>query len=271
MKKHKNNIFIIFISFFMLMFIIVLSVGIQRDKKMESKIRLQNKQILEEKQEFLNAKLSENKWYNKKAIFLGDSITAGQDPENNYENMVGYRYTDILKENFEFSQVINYGIGGTMISGNHENSFVNRYSNMTNNADLIGIFGGTNDFYNNVAMGSIEDNDNTYFKCAFNNLLKGIIDKYPNKTIFVITPMHRNDNSPDEIPNKQGLTLKNYVDAEVEIANLYGIPVLNLYDNFELNPNNENDKKLYIPDGLHPNKEGMKILSNKITEFIKNL
>jgi lysophospholipase L1-like esterase len=247
-KVRKKNIFIIF-----LFIISVLSVGVYKDKQvMANKL----------------AKI--NQWHEAKANFIGDSITYGLDPLDHNKSMT-YRYTDSVKEKCEFLELNNYGVVGSTIAkiSANNNSFIERYNAMNNNADLIGIFGGTNDYGLDVPLGAINDGDNTHFKNAFNSLIKGIVTKYPNKKIFVITPIPRNTKYPYN--NSLGLTLKDYVDAEIEICKSYKVPVLNLYESYGIDPFNENDKKSYMPDGLHPNEDGQKILADKVIDFINNL
>ena len=217
-----------------------------------------------------------NKWYNKKYIALGDSITRGENSLNSYNPMIGDRYTDVAREEFGFREVINYGIGGSRITSHSDATYpkdgmIDRFSEMDDDADLICVFGGTNDFGNDVPLGDVSDGNKTHFKYALNELCKGLLNKYPTKTIYFITPIHRKDHRADNIPNGAGHTLKDYVNAIKEICENWGIPVLDLYSTYGINPFIDIQRETYMPDGLHPIPVGMRKLGEKNNEFIKRL
>lgn len=206
-----------------------------------------------------------NEYYAKRYKALGDSITRGENPNNNYQPMLNYRYTDIVAKTTGLN-AINYGVGGSRITpGNDRNdSFWERRN--VGGSELYSIMGGVNDYKANVEIGDVDNQNINEFSYAFDSLISYFLGA--GKQLFVITPMHcENDNKP----NTKGYTLKDYVDCEIKICNKYGVPILNLYDNFELNPNIQVMKTKYLPDGLHPNIDGMKILGNRISSYIKLL
>ena len=215
--------------------------------------------------------IENNAWKDKKYNALGDSITKGIDPSNSYQVMKGNRYSDIMQRCLKLSTTNNYGIEGTTIVHQWDNNgMIDRYKSMSNDADLISVFGGTNDFAANAPMGTINSGNNNEFKCAFNNLIKGLIAKYPSKKIFVITPMPRHSDTVDgNVANANGFTLKDYVNAEIEICKMNGIQVLNLYDGaLGITPYNKSEKNAFITDGTHPNINGMYIVTKEIIKFI---
>ena len=107
-------------------------------------------------------KLSGLKWN-----VLGDSITS-----TDYANK---RYWEYISDEIGI-EVINYGISGSRIavSQGHDQPMCIRYSNM-NDADIITVFGGTNDFSSNVTLGDITSTDTQTFYGALNVLCKGLI------------------------------------------------------------------------------------------------
>lgn len=206
-----------------------------------------------------------NYYLNKLYKALGDSITRGEDPENSYLPMLNNRYTDIVAKSTGLVG-LNYGVGGSTIAvlPNRSNSFWERRD--LGSAHIYSIFGGTNDYELNVEMGTINDGDFSHFKYAFYKLVDYFINS--GGQCFVITPLRRLN---DTNPNLKGYTLKDYVDAEIEICKMFGIPVLDLYNNCEINPNITTMRNSFMPDGLHPNKNGMRIVGNRISSFIKNM
>ena len=47
------------------------------------------------------------------------------------------------------------------------------------------------------------------------------------------------------------MQLKQYVEIIKTKGEEYGVPVLDLYENLGLNPNDEKIREMYAPDGLH--------------------
>ena len=130
-----------------------------------------------------------------KANFLGDSITEGCGTTSQ-ENV----FHGVLKEKAGLAVVRNYGKGGTRIARQSEikdpdgrdYDFIRRADEMDDDADLIVVFGGTNDYGNGQApLGEITDTTMFTFYGAVRVLCELLIKKYPNAKIAFIAPMHR--------------------------------------------------------------------------------
>ena len=206
-------------------------------------------------------------WLNKKANFLGDSITQGIGTTKCYHEFV--------KEQLNLSLSRNYGVGGTIIANREPNNFLNRYQSMDDDADLVVVFGGTNDFGHHTPLGDIESTDDKTFYGALKVLCEGLINKYSGKTIIFITPLNRScDKFPaDDCPtgqkqNNEGHVLEDYVKAIKEVAPMYSIPVYDLFSHSNLYPYNPTIISNYMPDGLHPNENGHQVMARKISNFI---
>lgn len=145
---------------------------------------------------------------------------------------------------------------------------------MDDDADIVVVFGGTNDFgHGDAPLGDFKDRENTTFYGACHVLFRKLIEKYLGNQIVVITPLHRvNEDNPcgKHKPSKVG-TLKDYVKAIREVAEYYSLPVLDLFATSGLQPNIKAIKENYMPDGLHPNDAGHEIIANKIIRFLKAL
>ena len=205
-----------------------------------------------------------NRWFNKKANIIGDSIIKGENSNDNYKRMKDDNVASILMEEFGFKEVRNYGVGGSRITTHSDATFakkgiVDRYVDMNNDADLIIVAGGTNDFGGDIQLGDLSNlSDNTKFKPALYNTLKGLQNKYPGKEIYYVTPAHRKDGKPDNVANGVVLTLKDYVNACYEVCELLSIPVIDMWKELGFSPFNDTMKKKYMTDGLHPTIEGMR-------------
>jgi len=211
-----------------------------------------------------------------KVNFLGDSITEGAGASDNskcYVSLMASKYGVIAR---------NYGIGGTRIAIQekpseweiHDRYFGSRVEEMDKDADVIMVFGGTNDFgHGDAPIGEPDDRTEETFYGALHCLYIKLIEKYPTSKIIIITPLHRfNEDSlyGDNKPIEYG-TLKRYVDIIREVAEYYSLPVLDLYANSGIQPKIPVMQQMYMPDGLHPNDAGYEILADKIAAYLKRI
>lgn len=212
-----------------------------------------------------------------KINFLGDSITEGHGttaPENTFCMLIEREYEAICQ---------NYGIGGTRIARQHtpsveakwDRDFCSRVAEMDADADIVVVFGGTNDFgHGDAPLGTMSDRTPDTFYGALHTLYTELLEKFPDSPIVVITPLHRlNEDNPRGDGNKpQNVgTLKTYVEIIREVAEYYSLPLLDLYKESGLQPKIPIIQHRYMPDGLHPNDEGHKILARKIAKFLESL
>ena len=217
---------------------------------------------------------------NIKANFLGDSITEGcgtSSPDKVYHALI--------KEKYGLAEARNYGIGGTRIARQSEikdpnnlrdKDFILRAESMDKDANLIVVFGGTNDYGNGqAALGTIEDKTEYTFYGAVRVLCVNLIKQYPDAMIVFITPLHRwNEEGglgtwkPDGVVQHP---LKDYAKAIKEVCEQYSIPVLDMFGNGSMPLNIHEFSRIYSTDALHPNDEGHEILANKLGKFLENL
>lgn len=214
-----------------------------------------------------NAITNNSKWNSKIWNCLGDSITYGYGSSETYHKIIG--------EEKGFSLVRNYGISGSTIAYvdnelaiNPPNGspMCNRFNEMDDNADLISVMALTNDAGWRVPLGTMEDRTDRTFYGACHILFRGLNDKYWDKTIFAMTSTPRDSDALDNT-----LMMLPYVEAFKEVCQYYSIPCLDLFSISGFKVNNENFKAKYMPDGLHPNAEGYKLLANIIGNFIDQL
>lgn len=187
---------------------------------------------------------------------LGDSITVGYNNNDvSYVDYLNSKYTTVRK----------YGESGTTISRQTgvTNSFLERYENMDNDVDIILIMGGTNDFGLNIPLGDMTSTDPYNFYGALKSLITGLIDKYPDKRIMFVTEL-------DRVIDSNGINVPytSYLAAIKEVCRYYSIPVLDLNSNLGFTSKNAKQAERYLPDYLHPNNEGHKIIADKIEKYI---
>ena len=212
----------------------------------------------------------------KKIYFLGDSITEGvgaSDTEHCYVSVFGKLSGAVVK---------NYGISATRIACQTENlttkepdlSFVNRADSMDSDADVVVVFGGTNDFgHGDAELGTFESRDPYTFYGAMHVLCEKLIHRFPNADILFMTPLHRC--SENEALKENGLpeetNLAGYVSIIREVAEFYGLPVLDLFSTSGLQPKVDIIKETYMPDGLHPSDAGALRIALRLMGFLQTL
>ena len=169
------------------------------------------------------AYLMSNKLYGKTMVVIGDSMI--------YGDIIGNEITWINQLGMKYNMTIyNYGINGNTISTVGYSIGVpmcERYKTISEevkNADIIIVEGGANDKSNDCPIGENDDTTNNTFKGALNNLIDGLKEKYPDKTILFMTCYERHRRR-----NEIGLRESAYANAMKEICELKGIPC---FDNF---------------------------------------
>lgn len=211
----------------------------------------------------------------KKINFLGDSITEGVGASSTdamFVNIIAKEYGAICR---------NYGISATRIARDPDETeegtqaFCHRYKIMDDDADIVVVFGGTNDFGLGLTeLGTMSDRCDTTFYGALHILFEGLINKYPTSQLIMLTPFHRSsedDKRGDHRRSFETAELKEYRRIIIEVAEYYSIPVLDMYALSGIQPKVRINMETYMPDGLHPNDKGNRIIVNKLVKFIENL
>jgi len=216
--------------------------------------------------------------FGKKIVFLGDSITEGHGVAS-----IRNRFSDRIAS-MTGAICANYGIGGTRIAKQTKPSenprwdldFISRVDEMDSDADIVVVFGGTNDWgHGDAPFGDFASRDPYTFYGALHVLFASLVEKYPSAQFAIITPLHRaNEMNPAEANGRRTNapeTLKDYVEAIREVAEYYSLPVLDLYKTSGIQPQIPVMKEKYMPDALHPNDEGHRLLANHIIKFLESL
>lgn len=214
----------------------------------------------------------------------------------------GYTWHRYISDYLQLGGLINDAVGGSCISSAYTQfaPFCTRVDSIQSDESvaLALLEGGTNDWYYNVPMGNnpilYGEQNGTYFdefdestlsketfKSAFAYVLLKMQKLYPNAIIVVVTPIYAarlcneyESNEPgynEAGKNKLGLTLLDYVDAEIEVAGMLGIPIIDGYRTSGINCGNW---KKYISDGVHPwivGGNGMKMYGRMIVGGLQTI
>lgn len=209
-----------------------------------------------------------------KINFLGDSITAGATLAS-----VDEMYTNILCKKVGAIEN-NYGVCGTRIArqtkpsteAKFDEDFLKRAEKLDTTADFTFVFGGTNDYgHGDASLGEIGDKTPYSFYGALNLLTEYLLTKFNNRKFCYVLPLPRyNENSPygENGCKKSGYPLSAYRQAIKEVAEKHDVGVVDLSDAFPPPTKNTGDE--FTADGLHPNKNGHKIIAERLYFYLNS-
>lgn len=212
--------------------------------------------------------------------FLGDSITEGVGVTDRANN----RFDKRIERECNLKASYNYGIGGTRLAHQINASaekprwdlcFCGRAYDLNKSADIIVVFGGTNDYgHGDAPFGSLEDTTPATYCGAVYWLMNFLKTTYQNAQIVFMTPARRKgDESKSKNVHKAAdcQPLIEYVKVIEEQGKKLDIPVLNLYEKLPINPNDEEQRHKYTIDGLHFNDDGHELIAAELIKFLKAL
>ena len=226
--------------------------------------------------------LLSSQWDGSRVAFLGDSITDARQIEktnntfwNNLKDILGIEPYVYGISGHRMNQIIGQG---EKLEAEHGQA-----------VDAIIVFVGTNDFNGSIPLGewytystekTLEDGpveveklhrelvyaDST-FRGRANVTMRWLKTHYPDKQIILLTPLHRgfarfsdrNIQPPESFANFCGSFIDEYVQAVKEIANVWGVPVIDLNSISGLYPLLDGQAEYFRSpetDRLHPNTPG---------------
>ena len=191
--------------------------------------------------------------------FLGDSITEGLKWQK--KEIFCFYLSKWLNV-----RINNQGYHATRIArqDDDDKDFNYRLKDLDDYAHFTFIFGGTNDYAMGEAeLGDINSDSYYTFYGALKNLVKDLLKKFNNDKICFILPLSRFDENKII---KHG-TLERYREIIREICDLNKIDYLDLCK--ELPIPDTDGKSQFFKDGLHPNKQGHKIIARNIIKYLK--
>ena len=125
-----------------------------------------------------------------KIACLGDSITqaVNLDTLDHYQELA---WPHVLKEALGAEEVVNLGIGGSSIGRYWADAFVDRYTEIPEDTDLIFVMGGTNDGFcaSFVEFGNSEERAPRTFWGDLDELMDGLKEAYPEAEVIFLTPI----------------------------------------------------------------------------------
>lgn len=198
----------------------------------------------------------------KKIACLGDSITEASNLDSE-EDWKQYSYPAQLKELLGAEEVYNLGIGGSSIGRYWADAFVDRYQEIPEDVDIIIVMGGTNDGFcvSDQEFGNLEERAYRTFCGDLDELMRGLKENYPDADIFFATPLP--NILQDYLMSERDYLLpqKDFVDVILRMAQEYDFGLIDLYNSNLLDSHDANIVAEYMPDGVHGNHDGYRILA----------
>ena len=180
-------------------------------------------------------------------VAFGDSITYGIDGDYK-SGEAGYRmekpYPTLVAETLGIGTVVNQAkSGATLTAREGRTNMTERVLTYTGEADIISVMLGVNDYSAKAALGDMSCRDNTTIYGSLHMIAKHVKTNYPDAFVFFMTPFkYRTENNGT-------YNLADVAQAVKDVAAAYDIPVLDMYNNGQFDP--ETSAK----DGIHPTQE----------------
>lgn len=239
-------------------------------------------------------------WSGRKVVYLGDSIT---DPSQitRHNHSVYWKY---LQELHGIEPHV-YAVSGYQWDRIYP-MVQKMHSELGDSPDAILIFLGTNDYNAGVPLGEwyqmTEEDVNRRgvtirqprrnfaknmgtFRGRINTVMEYLKHNFPEQQIVLMTPLHRgyanfggsNVQPTESFPNVLGLYLEDYIKALREAADIWSVPLIDLYRDSGLYPDDPAYAR-YFRDGgengkdsLHPNGAGHLRIAKTIAAKLRSL
>lgn len=194
-----------------------------------------------------------------KLIILGDSIAKGtytdaKKGQTSPGSIASPNFAECLKEMLHATEMINLGTNGisySSCSSVNPDYALSKTCMKATDGDVVILAAGTNDYSTNVKLGNNEDCEDISFYGAVEIVFSTIRRNNPKAKVYVVLPIPRQN----EEKNIKGYVLDDYRMALEYKAGIHGFKVID-GRKMSIDPKKEEDRSVYMEDGLHPNTQG---------------
>lgn len=211
------------------------------------------------------------KMYGKKFVIYGDSISARATLQTGQKD-----WKDYLQQELGFTYEC-FAVSGSLFSYqySHESivparkcgcEYIEENGQANQDADYALIWYGTNDFSCNVPIGNSVESDisadqTDSLKSSICYAVKRLRKDNPDIKLIFLTQLYRDDLYNDgRVINGVGVSLQRYVNAVKELSDELGYTVLDMFPLFSHEDFQAGG--IYTKDGLHPNEDGHRVISD---------
>ena len=198
---------------------------------------------------------------------FGDSITWGYDrlTDAQMENP----YSKLVASSLSLKAFKNAGINGLTFVSNvaGRGCIAETVISETKQYDIISVMCGVNDYTLSTPIGTLDDNTTSSIYGSLDVIATTLKENNPNAFIFFMTPYQSGHSGNCLENNSAGYNLLDVANAVKAVANKYGIPVLDMF--------NEGKFELYgmyaeNSDKVHPNQDFVtRYTAPQIVDFIR--
>lgn len=207
--------------------------------------------------------LEESPLEEKKILFLGSSVTKGACS-------LDVSMADYIAQ-LDQCEVVKEAVGGTTLSTAKDNSYVERLNNLKTNQefDLVVCQLSTNDASQKMKLGeicdskNIDDLDTAMVTGAMEYIIAYCQQTWDCSVVFYTGTKYDSGE------------YQKMVDRLLELQDKWGIGVIDLWNNEEMNAVSDEDYDLYMYDSIHPTQAGYlewwtPVIEEELYQIVKN-
>jgi len=189
-------------------------------------------------------------WEGKKISIVGDSISTGSYP-GQLGQLTGADIQNLAKS-------------GARVAGatSGANTLVSHVSGVAEDADLVVVFGGTNDYWHKcVSIGAADSTNTATYVGALRYLLRYLRENNPDAQLLFVFPPDQTFGGNACTTDFGYGTLADFRAAFIAFCEANAVPYLDLGET-------EFDSSKHSGDGVHPNAAGHTIIAEAIYDAI---
>ena len=171
----------------------------------------------------------------------------------------------------------NCGISSTRLAGADSNAFwqdVRLNAVKASNPSLLTILGGANDLTQDIPIGTdsefdlpLGSKDKLNFKGAYSYIIENLLTWKPSLKIIILTTSFAHSGGASYSPSGT-MRYYMYANASREVAQHYGLPVVDLYRDMNLN---KLTQSIYTTDNIHWNETGSKVVASLVADVLNKI